>query len=189
MTEKKKKVKATAKKSKTPKSKIKNKTVKRKKFTVKTAPGITIEKLTKTNLNTATEYHALYPHWDKIKIVKKLKLTLDGKDARYVAIKKSKIVGQIKVAFGKSIHKHRAELTSLIVLPTERKQGIGTSLTEYAINDLSPEVNLILLAVDNKNRNAISIYKKLGFKKYGVLKRASKIQGKYVDNLFMEKQI
>ena len=60
---------------------------------------------------------------------------------------------------------------------------------EYAINDLPTEVNLVLLAVDNKNKKAISIYKKLGFKKYGVLKRASKIQGKYVDNLLMEKQI
>ncbi len=185
----KKSIKTKAKKPKISKTKAKNKTVKKKEFIIKTAPGITIEKLKKTNLNTANEYHALYPHWDKVKIVKKLKLTIDGKDARYVAIKKGKIVGQIKVVFGKSIHKHRIDLTSLIVLPIERKQGIGTSLMEYAINDLPTEVNLVLLAVDNKNKKAISIYKKLGFKKYGVLKRASKIQGKYVDNLLMEKQI
>ena len=34
---------------------------------------------------------------------------------------------------------------------------------------------------------AIELYKKLGFVKYGVLKKASIVGGKYVDNILMEK--
>ena len=153
------------------------------------APGIKIEKLTKMDLNTEVAYKNFYPHWDRAKIAKKLKATLAGKDDRHVAKKNGKLVGQVKVVYGKSIHAHRAEITSLIVLPTERKQGIGTALMEHAIKKMPKGISLVLLAVDMKNSKAISIYKAMGFRKYGLLKKASKIKGRYADNLLMKKSI
>ncbi len=150
---------------------------------------ITIEKLTSTNLNTLSEYKALYPHWEKSKILNKINKTLNNQDTRFVVKKNGSIIGQIRVKIGTEIHSHRAELTSLIILPQERGKGIGKKLMSYTIKNMPKNIKLILLSVDEKNKPAIKIYKKLGFEKYGLLKNGSIVNGKYTTNLLMKKTI
>lgn len=150
---------------------------------------IVIEQLVSTNLNTVNEYKRLYPHWEKTKLLKKINDTLKGKDKRIIAKKNGHIIGQVRLKEGKGIHSHRTEITSLIVLPYERGQGLGKAIMNYAISKAPKGKELFLLAVDSKNSVAINLYKQLGFKKYGLLKKGSKIQGKYTDNVLMEKRI
>jgi ribosomal protein S18 acetylase RimI-like enzyme len=148
---------------------------------------IKFKELTEVNLNTVSELHGLFPHWKLSSVQKKLNITCVGKDRRFVALSEGKIVGHVRVIFGHGLHKHRIEITSLVVKPDFRKKGIGFGLMGFVLNNFSSNKKLVLLAVDSKNKVAIRLYKKLGFEKYGLLKKASLIEGKFVDNLLMKK--
>jgi ribosomal protein S18 acetylase RimI-like enzyme len=143
----------------------------------------------KSNLNNIDDLQELYPKWKRLGIIKKLKETIEGKNERFVARKNGKIIGHVKVEMKKGIHKHVAEISSLIVLSRERGQGIGLGLVKYAISKLPKKIKLVRLEVDMKNKAAIQLYKKIGFKEYGKLKKASHIDGKFVDNLLMAKYL
>ena len=151
--------------------------------------GIEFKELDDTNLNTIEELHALFPHWKKSSVQKKIKMTNKRRDKRFVALKNGKIIAHVKVVFGKGLHNHRAEVTSLVVEPRNRRQKIGTELMRYVLKQLPADRSLVLLAVDTKNKPAIELYKKLGFEEYGHLKKASRLNGKYVDNYLMKKEL
>jgi len=150
---------------------------------------IQCEQLKDHNMNTIEELHNLFPHWKRGSILKKVKETESGKDIRFVAKNKDKILGHLKFNLGKGLHTHRAELVSMIVLPEYRHQGIGKKLTFFAIKNLPKKIKLLILAVDKENKKAIRFYKKSGFEKYGFLKNASILNGKYIDNILMSKEI
>ena len=146
-------------------------------------------RLKDSDLNTINELKMLFPNWERTSLLKKIKKTQKGKDVRFVAKQGGVIIAHVKVAFGKGLHKHRAEMTSLTVFSPYRRRGIATVLTTYALQNLPKKITLVTLAVDRKNKNAIKLYKKLGFAQFGLLKKASKINGKFVDNVLMNKQL
>ncbi|MEK6958535.1 MAG: GNAT family N-acetyltransferase [archaeon] len=145
--------------------------------------------LNESSLNTVNELHALFPHWKRISVLKKIKKTLKGEDLRFVAKADGKIIAHMKVMIGKGIHKHRAEMTSLIVHPGHRKKGLGLGLVKFTLKNVPDKINLVILSVDRKNKAAISLYKKAGFTSYGMLKGASFVKGKFTDNYLMQKRI
>jgi len=147
------------------------------------------KELSDTNLNTISELHAFFPHWKKSSVQKKLNATLNGSDKRFVALENGRIVAHARVFFGKGLHKHRAEITSLVVEPSHRRHHIGMGLMNFIMKNLPSSTELVLLAVASKNKPAIHLYKKLGFEKYGVLKKAALVNGKYVDNSLMKKKL
>lgn len=153
--------------------------------------GIIIEckKLIDSDLTTIDQLGNLFPHWKRSSLQKKIKETLRGKDLRFVAMCEGKIIGHLKVSFGKGIHKHRAEFSSIIVDAVYRNSGVGTNLIEFALSNLPKGISLVLLSGDTKNKVAYALYKKLGFKKYGVLNKASLVNGKFVDNYLMKKEM
>jgi len=144
--------------------------------------------LTESSLKNIDELHKLFPQWHRKSVIRKLKLTGEGKNLRFVARKNGKIIAHVKLIFGTGIHSHVVSITSLVVDSKERRQGIGIGLMTYALSKLSKSILVTTLAVDSKNKAAINLYKKIGFERYGLLKQASKIQGKFVDNYLMEKQ-
>lgn len=152
---------------------------------------ITFSELQEYDLSTAEELHALFPHWKRTSILKKLSVCRcrGNREMRFVARTNGKIIAHLKITFGKGLHKHRAEMTSLVVLPAQRHKHIALNLTKFVLKNLPEKITLVTLAVDKKNATAIHIYKKLGFKKYGYLKKASVVNGKYVDNYLMEKNV
>lgn len=85
----------------------------------------------------------------------------------FVAEKMSEIVGYCGLQLTEDI----GFVTNIAVLPKFRHQGIGRALTKELLNFLY-ETNLssVSLEVRVSNKNAISIYEKLGFKKIGVRK-------------------
>ena len=150
---------------------------------------ISFEELKDSDMNTIEEIHSLFPQWNRLSVIKKLKHTQSGENMRFVARRNGKIVAHLKIIPGNSIHTHVAEMTSLIVSSKERGQGIGAGLMEYAISKIPKRINTLKLAVDKRNKTAISLYKKIGFEKYGLLENASKINGEFIDNLLMVKKL
>ena len=157
--------------------------------TVDSTTTINYDQLIDNSLKTIDEMQKLFPHWKREHLIKKLKSTKDGKDLRFVAKVDGKIVAHIKLKIGKSIHSHIIQATSLIVDTKHRRKGIGIGLIQYSISKLPKTIKIITLAVDSKNKKAINLYKKLGFKKYGLLAKGSKINNTFVDNYLMKKEI
>ncbi|MCI9084477.1 MAG: GNAT family N-acetyltransferase [Bacilli bacterium] len=80
----------------------------------------------------------------------------------------------------------RGEINYIITLPTHRKQGIGSQLLEYAINDMkNNNCTTISLEVESNNIEAINLYSKYGFQKQAI--RSNYYQGK--DAYLMIKEI
>lgn len=150
---------------------------------------IELKKLENHDLTTIDDLHELFPFWRRDSILKKLKETEKGKDIRFIATIDGKIVAHVKYILGKSLHKHRVEMVSLIVEEDSRRKGIAKSLVKYSLKSLPKEKSLVILSVDKKNKPAINLYKKVGFKEHGLLKRASIIDEKFVDNILMNKKI
>lgn len=73
-----------------------------------------------------------------------------------------------------------------------RAQGVGRQLslaTLEAAKTGVPGLEIIELGVFATNKAAIALYKKLGFKPYGRLPKSLKYKGKYVDEIFMYKNV
>jgi ribosomal protein S18 acetylase RimI-like enzyme len=153
------------------------------------ARSIEYSRLREADLNSINELRALFPGWSRGSLLEKIRKTQKGRDIRFVAKHGGVIVAHLKVVTGKGLHRHRAEMNSLTVFHPFRRQGIATVLTKYAMQNLPKRTTLVTLAVDRKNKSAIRLYKKLGFTQFGLLKRASKIDGKYVDNCLMSKHM
>jgi ribosomal protein S18 acetylase RimI-like enzyme len=151
--------------------------------------GVEFKELVGIDLNTVDQLHSLFPKWKKASVQKKINDTLQGKDKRFVALLDGKIIAHTRISLGKGLHKHRAEITSLVVDSMHRRKGIATGLMNFALKNLPKGKHLVLLAVDSKNKAAIKLYKNIGFEKYGLLKKASQIDGKFVDNYLMKKQL
>lgn len=151
--------------------------------------NVLFKELKEVDLNTVSQIHALFPHWRVASVQKKLNATIEGKDKRFVGVNGGKIIAHVRLVSQKGLHKHRTEVTSLIVEQRQRRQHIGTELMKNALACVSPAKKIVILAVDSKNKSAINLYKKLGFVRYGLLKKASLVNGKFVDNYLMKKDL
>lgn len=73
-----------------------------------------------------------------------------------------------------------------------RNQGVGRQIALATLDTARvavPGLRLIELEVFANNPAAIGLYKKLGFKQYGRLPKGLKYKGKFVDEIFMYKQV
>lgn len=73
-----------------------------------------------------------------------------------------------------------------------RGQGLGKILMQAVISEASTHLNglrLITLKLKAANTTALSLYKKLGFKKYGRLPCGTQHRGQYMDEILMFKKL
>ncbi|MGQ9470002.1 MAG: ribosomal protein S18-alanine N-acetyltransferase [Nitrososphaerales archaeon] len=103
-------------------------------------------------------------------------------DGFYVAEENGRIIGYVisSVISGKGI------IISIAVIPEFRRKGIGSKLMEESLNFLSKKVDYVELQVRISNIEAISFYKKLGFKEIGLI---SNYYSDGEDALIMSKSI
>ncbi|WP_026690250.1 GNAT family N-acetyltransferase [Alteribacter aurantiacus] len=82
---------------------------------------------------------------------------------------------------------HRGTIVAMYVALEHRGLGIGEKLVKQAIKKGTElqEMKQIYLAVASTNRPAKELYTKLGFKTYGVDKRAMLVDGDYYDEDLM----
>ncbi|GLI54049.1 ribosomal protein S18-alanine N-acetyltransferase [Thermodesulfovibrio yellowstonii] len=64
-----------------------------------------------------------------------------------------------------------AELLSIAVKPELRRKGIATELIKNVLNEVKDSVKTCFLEVRVSNKEAISFYEKIGFKKAGLRKK------------------
>jgi len=73
-----------------------------------------------------------------------------------------------------------------------RGEGVGTKLMELLIDEAIknlPQLRIITLGVFESNRLAMGMYKKFGFKKFGTLPEGILYKGKYIDHVYMYKNV
>jgi RimJ/RimL family protein N-acetyltransferase len=106
--------------------------------------------------------------------------------AVFVAETQDGIVGRLSIARDASpLSRHVAEL-GLMVAAESRRRGIGSALMEEAVKwARGAGIVKLELTVFPHNEPAIALYRKLGFREEGLLRRRYLIQGRYVDAMLM----
>ena len=99
----------------------------------------------------------------------------------------NKLVGNISLMDYDQLNQ-RAELGIFIGNSEDRHKGYGTEaiqlLLNYAFNYLN--LNNIFLKVYDLNKNAINVYKKIGFKQIGKRHECFYFNGQLTDEIYME---
>ncbi len=87
--------------------------------------------------------------------------------------------------------RHVADIFSVYVKPSQRGRGIGKLLLESALKEIAkdPEVVKIKLTVNPEQKAAVGLYRGSGFVEVGRLRRELRVDGRYYDELMMEKHI
>lgn len=104
------------------------------------------------------------------------------------AFKDSKLVGMVTLfPETKEKLKHKATIFAMYVTPSERGKGIGTALLENAIQQAKDlgSIKKINLTVVSINQDAKELYKKYGFKTFGLEEKALIIKNVYYDEEYM----
>lgn len=84
--------------------------------------------------------------------------------------------------------KHRARIIQVYVTPDYQQKNIASNLLKATISEAVkiPSIEQIELGVITNNSNAENIYKKLGFKEYGIQSNYLKINNVYYDHKLMQ---
>jgi len=85
--------------------------------------------------------------------------------------------------------RHIANIYNVYISPTQRKKGYAKLLFEYIFDTLkqSQQVERLFLTCTATNTSAYRFYRKLGFQRIGIKKKAIKWEGKYDDEVEMVK--
>jgi ribosomal protein S18 acetylase RimI-like enzyme len=106
-----------------------------------------------------------------------------------IALHNSLVVGWCSLKRKKFKQKYVGEI-GISVRKGYREEGIGRKLMEEVIKlGKRIGIRLVILEVFKINKPAISLYKELGFKKYGLLPKGIKHREKYFDIVEMYKWV
>lgn len=111
----------------------------------------------------------------------------DDNSMMLLALKGHEIIGQIHYSGQKRKRVRHVGEFGMTVAKAYWGQGIGRALLESMIEwaKASPYCEKINLRVRDDNINAIALYRSMGFKVEGLLKRDMKINGEFVDAMMM----
>jgi ribosomal protein S18 acetylase RimI-like enzyme len=147
-------------------------------------------KIREVALNDADDLAELYPKWGfELTRERIMRSLMSTRERRYVAEVKGKVVAHVFVKRGTGNHKHLAYLYSLIVHPDCRNKGIATKLLKYVLAHLPQDIEIALAQVQHDNKASLSVFKKLGFERYGCLKNAWKDGTEYKHNVLLKKEL
>lgn len=103
----------------------------------------------------------------------------------------NRIVGVCGIRLGTKIQSHIGIL-GISIAKDYRGEGLGQKLMEETIREARKNLKglrIIVLDVFETNPNAISLYKKLGFKEYGQLPEGLFYKNKYIGEISMFKKV
>jgi len=105
-----------------------------------------------------------------------------------VAEVNGKVMGLAKINKKKGAESHVGVL-GIAIRKEIRGRGIGKRLAELLIKEAKKhlKIEIVELEVFAENKVAYNLYKKLGFKKAGVVRNGLKKNGKYFDRILMVK--
>ena len=103
----------------------------------------------------------------------------------------SKIIGSSGISISRNSAKSHAGDFGITILEEFTGKGLGTKLMNKTIEigtaDLG--IEMVVLHVFSKNKRAINLYKKMGFKEAGRIKNGIKVGVKYQDDITMVKYL
>ncbi len=108
-----------------------------------------------------------------------------------VAEHKNEIIGNAEVMIKERDADRHVGDFGIIILEKFTGFGLGTKLSNIVI-DLAQKklkIEIVKLNVYSTNKRAQGLYRKLGFKKIGVIKNGIKIKNRYLDNILMVKYL
>jgi len=116
-----------------------------------------------------------------------LKLINANKLHHLVAVHEGSIIGSVEIRRGRYRESHIGEYR-IAIKKGYRNLGIGRRLSEIILEIAKKDKNikLIYLFVFSTNKKAISLYKKLGFKKTASLPKRIFYKGRYLDMIVMD---
>jgi ribosomal protein S18 acetylase RimI-like enzyme len=99
------------------------------------------------------------------------------------------IVGACDVVGYDMSEKQHIGVLGIAVTEPYRKQGIGKALIEDVLKRAAKRYSIITLSVFAVNRNAIKLYEKFGFKRFGVLPKGFKRGKRSFDDVRMYREL
>ncbi len=121
-------------------------------------------------------------------ILKKIK---QKKNLHILAFADQTLIGNVAIELGKLTQRHIGSL-GISVRKNYRGQGIGSLLMKTVLKQAStqlPGIEMVKLTVQKPNKIARKMYKKFGFKEYGLLPNGVKLEKGYRDHILMFKKI
>lgn len=115
----------------------------------------------------------------------------DENQISFVAVYNDEIIGNTSYSGGGRIRTRHCGELGIAITKDYWSQGIGTNLMKELIAwaEQSKFCEKLNLRVNEGNSNAIYLYEKLGFVREGLLINNMKIDGKYINSVFMGKVI
>lgn len=108
------------------------------------------------------------------------------------AMENDKLVGMAGFIRGYHLKtNHVAEIFGVYVRPAYRDKSIGKQLIAAVIEEIKnvDGIKKIRIGVNPTQKAAEHIYRKFGFKKVGLLKHDMQVDGKFYDELWLEKHL
>ncbi len=118
-----------------------------------------------------------------------IKKTEEKKAIKLLAFHGDKLVGVCDITPKEKIESHIG-VFGLTVHKEWRGKGIGLLLMQTTLNEAKKNlvgIQIITLGVFANNHVAVHLYKKMGFKEYGLLPKGIQHRGELVDHVFMYK--
>ena len=112
---------------------------------------------------------------------------VEKKENMYVVAEvDSEVVGIARVLRGELQMKHHTGLFRTWLIAKAQGMGIGKKLMEYTLEWCREQrLHKLCLTVFASNPVAYELYKKAGFHEEGVMKEQARLNGEYVDEIFM----
>ena len=85
--------------------------------------------------------------------------------------------------------RHKALLWGMFVRPEARGSGLAAALVERAIEEASRAAEEMRLSVVISNQAAIRLYRRFGFRQYGIEPKALKLADRYYDEVLMARTL
>lgn len=85
--------------------------------------------------------------------------------------------------------RHKGLLWGMYLRPSARGSGTAGRIVDAIVNDARGEVETLVLTVVAHNAAARRLYERHGFVAYGTEPRAVKVDGRYVDEVLMAKDL
>ena len=104
---------------------------------------------------------------------------------------RNKIIASANIRRGSFDSDQHVGIFGIAILEEYTSKGLGTLLTKKIIDEAKKKlkIEIVTLCCDQYNKRAQGLYRKIGFKKTGTLKKGRKINGKYTDEIMMAKYL
>lgn len=127
---------------------------------------------------------------EKKRSLKDWRERLERKVPPLFALIKNEVVGMVSYKFENELKlDHIADIYAVYVSKEFRGNGIALKLLKEVIKRIygNKKIKKIKLIVGESQKPARELYKKLGFRKVGFLRKEIHIDNRYYDNILMEK--